>query len=320
MKSISSNIIAEEAVKMGFKIKIIDKRYDIFSITGNGKTRIFKNIDCGVNTWLWVRFANQKKLTYALLEKKKIPVPKSISVNAITFDVSKIQDLGLVFPLVVKPGIGEHWDWVVVNIQTEEELIDAIQYASKYKNQILIQEFFKWEDYRIIVINHKFVAAMKRIPAHIIGDGINSIENLIREENNNPARWEWHQKGLSKIFIDEEAKKCLEKQDYTLESIPNKDCLVYIRKNANLSTGGISVDVTNDVHPEIRKICEKASKAVCLKVCWIDYLSENISKPLNKQTGGIIEINHTPGLRGHHFPAIGKPRNIAKRILKLALK
>ncbi len=195
-------------------------------------------------------------------------------------------------------------------------LIRGIETALIHHNDIIIQPFYKGEDYRIIVINHKYIAAMKRVPAHIQWDGKSNIKTLIQQENLNPIRWELHSKWLSIIPIDQETENCLINQWLNRESIPEKDQIIYVRKNANLSTGWLSIDVTDQIHPSIKKMTEKASKIIWLKVCGIDYISEDISKPLSEQVGGIIEINHTPGLRGHHFPASGKPRNVAKAILK----
>jgi len=321
MRSISPIIIADQAKKMWFKIKVLDNYNDIFKVYFWDRTScLFKNIDCGLNLWIWARFAIEKKLTYIMLGLKKIRVPKSVVLEINDEDNINLDWYDINYPVVVKPNGWEHGDGVSVNLKNKAEVIVWIKNALKYDKEVIIQEFFKWEDFRIIVVNHKFVAAMKRVPAHVIADGIHTIKDLINIENNNPDRAEWHLQALSKILVDNDSIDYIKQQWYDLQDIPEKWKIVYIRKNANLSTGWISVDVTDLIHPEIIKMCEKASKAINLKVCWIDYISEDITKPLKEQKWWIIEINSIPGLRWHHFPAVWKPRNVAKKILELAYK
>lgn len=323
MKSISSQIIIQEAKNIWYIVEVISDDSDIFTIKKNWQKHIFKNIDCWLNTSLWVKFSKYKSLTYLMLWRYWVKIPKSIIAKKWEQKkkiMKNIQAAWLFFPLVVKPSNGAHWDWVSVNITNEKELNKAIDRALSFYHHIIIQEFLTGEDHRLIVVDHKFVAAMKRIPAHIIGDGIQSIQDLINKENQNPLRGKWHSSSLTKIKIDKELKSYINNQWFTLESIPKKKKLILIRKNANLSTWWISMDITDKIHPEIKKMAEKASKILWLKVCWIDYLSDNISNPLAQQKWWIIEVNHTPWLRWHHFPTIGEPRNVAKAILQLAFK
>lgn len=323
MKSISALLIANEAKKMWYTLKIVSDELDIFIIKNKEKTVLFKNIDCWVNDSLGVRFSRYKTLSYFMLWKHGIRVPKSIVIKKwqpIDTVMKMIKEADIHFPLVIKPTTGEHWNWVSVNIRTKTDIKKAIKNALSFWHQAIIQEFFPWKDHRLLVINHKFIAAMNRIPAFIVGDWKHTIKDIIKKENMNPLRGESHDKSLTKISIDTELKKYLISQWFTLQSILPRNKKLFVRKNANLSTWGISVDITDNVHPTIKKMAEKASKILWLKVCWIDYLSKDITKPLKQQTWGIIEVNHTPWLRWHHYPAIGKPRNVAKEILKTAFK
>lgn len=321
MRSISSKVIANEAKKMWFRVKELDKDYDIFKVYFGDRTScLFKNIDCGLNVWIWTRFAMDKRLTYALLKLKNIKIPNSIILEKDKISTFDLSSLTLKYPLVIKPCKWSHWDGVIVNIKNEAELLEWLKIASTYDQDIIVQEFFKWEDFRIIVINHKFVAATKRIPAHVVGDGNHTIRDLVDIENSNEKRGDWHEKPLTRMTIDDEAINYIKEQWFTLDDIPEKWKVIFIRKNANVSTWWLSVDVTDIIHPEIKKLCEKVSKIINLKVCWVDYISEDISKPLKYQKWGIIEVNDTPGIYIHHLPAIWKPRNVAKKILELAYK
>jgi len=315
MKKISANIISNEAKKMWLKVEIISETDDLFYVEDKYKKILFKNIDCGLNSSLGIKLAWQKKLTYVILDKNWIRIPKSIILKDKKYNLLDLQ-----FPLVVKPWSWEHWDWVSVNIKNTKELESAILKSNKYDKETILQEFLEWDDYRLLVIDYKFIAAMKRIPAHVIWNGKSSIKELIKIENKKDSRWVEHEKSLSKIVIDKNLKENLNKCNLNIDYKPKDKEKIFLRKNANLSTWGISVDVTEIVNPEIKIMAEKSAKLLGLKVCWIDYISTDIKKPLKKQNGGIIEINCTPWLRWHHFPAIGKPRNIAKKILELAFK
>ena len=306
---------------MGFSVEVLSEKYDIFYVKNKNKKVLFKNIDCWLNSSLWIKLSRYKKLTYFMLWWNWIKVPNSIVTNKNYQNLdSLLKEKKIKFPLVVKPCVWSHGDWVSVNIWNYTNLEKAINIALKHDNEILIQEFFKWDDYRILLVNHKIVAAMQRVPAYIVWNWKEDIKILIKKENQNEKRWEWHAKSLSTIIIDAELKRQLEIKWLNINSIPKRNQKIFLRKNANLSTWWVSIDVTDKIHPEIKKMCEKASKILWLKVCWIDYLSEDISKPLSKQKWWIIEVNHTPWLRWHHFPFEWKPRNVAKEILKLALK
>lgn len=323
MKSISAQLIEKEAKKMWYTIEVISDELDIFTIKDAHKKILFKNIDCWVNDSLGVRFSRYKTLSYFMLWLHWIKVPKSIVVKKwlpINSIMNSIKDAKISFPLVIKPTTWEHWNGVSVNISTKEAIKKAIKHALSYHHQVIIQEFFPWKDHRLLVIGHKFIAAMNRIPAFIIGDGKYTIKDIIRKENMNPLRGEEHDKSLTRISIDAELKNYIASQWLTLDSILPKNKKMFVRKNANLSTWWISVDITDQVHPTIKRMAEKASKILWLQVCGIDYLSQDITKPLHQQTWWIIEVNHTPWLRWHHFPAVGKSRNAAKAILQLAFK
>lgn len=308
---------------MWYNIEIVVDDSDIFIVKKKWKKVLFKNIDFWGNNSLWMKFSNYKSLTYTMLSKWWIKTPKSITIKKWERKKTifkKLEEVNIKYPVVVKPSKWAHWKGVSVNITNEEDLIKAIKFAIKAYHHVIIQEFFVWDDHRLIVIWHKFVAAMKRIPAFVVWDGKHTIEEIITTENINALRWIWHSTSLTKIYINKELKKYIASQWLTLDYIIPKNKKIFLRKNANLSTWGISVDITDEIHPEIKKMAEKASKILWLQVCGIDYLSQDITKPLQQQTWGIIEVNHTPWLRGHHFPFVGKPRNVAKAILQLAFK
>lgn len=320
MESISPQLIIEEAKKKNYTISVISDKLNLFTIKGNNKSILFKNIDCWINNSLGVRFSRYKNLSYFMLRNHQIKVPQSFVLSRkwkIVDILKSIKENNIHFPVVVKPATGEHWNWVSVNIKTKEDLIKAIKNALNFHHQVIIQEFFPWKDHRLFIVGHKLVAAMQRIPAFVTGNGKNNIKTLIDNENKKTLRWDAHTSKLTKITIDTELRHVIKEQSLTLQSIIPRNKRIFLRKNANLSTWGISIDITDKIHPEIKKMAEKASKVLNLQVCGIDYLSLDISKPLSQQKWGIIEVNHTPWLRWHHFPAVWKSRNVAKAILEL---
>lgn len=321
--SISSNILIQEAKNNGYMVEIIDTKSDFFFVKKGKKKILFKNIDCGLDNTLSNKICKYKQQTYFFLEKLDIKIPKTRKLPKeynLECIESRIKEENLEYPLVVKPNDGVHGNGVTCNIQNKESLSQAIIHAKKHGKGVLIQEFLEGLDHRIVVIGGKVIAVMQRIPVYIEGDGIHTIQGLIDNENENPLRQEGHNGALTKIKVDEEVCLYLKEQNLSLGMIipPNKK--IFLRRNANLSTGGTSIDKTDDIHPSIKEMCEKVARELNLQVCGIDYLSEDISKPLSEQNGGIIEINMTPWIRGHHFPSIGKSRNVAKAILDLAFK
>lgn len=321
--SISSNILIQEAIISWYQVEIINDKADFFWIKNQEKKKLFKNIDCGVNSTLANKICKHKQYTYFFLEQLGIKVPKTILLPEQN-DEDQLEVLvkfeGLDYPLVVKPSDWAHWDGVTCDIMNKEMLFGAVLQAKKYSKKVLVQQFFAGFDHRILLVGGKVIAVMQRIPAFVKGDGVSTIQELIQKENANPNRQNGHNAVLTNIQVDQEVQDYLKEQHLRLEQIIAWDQIVYLRRNANLSTGGIAIDKTDDLHPTIRTMCEKLAQELNLQLCGIDYISSDISKPLAEQQWGIIEINLTPGIRGHHFPTVGQSRNVAKAILDIAFQ
>lgn len=260
-----------------------------------------------------VSIAQDKIVTKKFLCDAGIKVPRGRLVRSEEEVLSAFREFsGMV---AVKPADGNHGRGVSLKLKTNEEVINAFRFARAHSESVVIEEFFKGQDFRAIVVNGKLVACAHRIPANVKGDGEHTIHELIEIENTNPLRGDGHEKPLTKIFLDKEGEFFLRKSGISLDSIPSPDETVYLRETANLSTGGIAVDVTDNVHPDIRFMCERAARIVGLDVCGIDLILEDISLPLSVQEGGVIEVNAGPGIRMHHYPAEGKARDIGAAII-----
>ncbi len=256
-----------------------------------------------------------KDLTRILLNQVGLPVPAGRPVKSAEDAWVAAQEIGV--PVVVKPLDGNQGKGVALNLSTREQVMAAYVYALESRSSILVEQFAAGEDYRMLVIGKRLVAASRRKPAHVIGNGVHTVNELIAEVNRDPKRASDHAAVLSKIRIDSVAVAVLAEQGESPDSIPESGKEVLIRRNANLSTGGTAVDVTDDVHPSIAQACVEAAQVVGLDLCGLDLVAEDISKPLSKRNGVIIELNARPGLRMHLYPSEGKARPVGREVIDM---
>jgi len=262
-----------------------------------------------------VDLASNKEETKRMLEEAAIPVAKGMCIVS-EEEIKEVIDT-VKFPLVFKPLDGNHGKGASINVKTEEEAIRAFHHAKKYSRKIIVERFITGYDFRVLVINHKFIAAALREPAHVTGDGISNNGKLIEEENLDPRRGYGHENVLTEISIDKETHDQLAKYNYTLETVLPKGEKCYLKGTANLSTGGTSTDVTDIVHPHNIFICERISRVIGLDICGIDIMAQNLSEPLEQTGGVVLEVNAAPGFRMHLAPANGLPRNVAAPVLDM---
>ncbi|HEY0566495.1 MAG TPA: cyanophycin synthetase, partial [Terriglobales bacterium] len=267
----------------------------------------------GLTSHIAVDIAGDKELTKKLLDEAAVPVPKGRVVRSCEGALEAGFDLG--FPLAIKPLDGNHGRGVSLHIRTAEDVVFAFEKAQEHSSRVIVEQMLDGRDYRVVVVGGKLVAASERIPAHVIADGVHTISELIEIENRNPLRGEGHEKPLTKLD-PEAALAVLARAGRTLQSIASAGELVYIRDQGNISTGGVAKDVTDAVSPEVRDICERAARAVGLDVCGIDLITPDISQPMPPRAG-IIEVNAAPGIRMHHYPNEGTPRDVAGAIVRM---
>lgn len=259
--------------------------------------------------------AQDKELTRRLLSSAGIPVPFGRNVENAEDAWEAAQDVGL--PVVVKPQCGNHGRGVATNLSTRQEVEAAYAAALEEESTIIVENFIEGDDYRLLVVGDRLVAAARRVPAHVIGDGVSTIRQLIEIVNRDPRRSDGHATVLSFIKIDAVAEGVLQQQGFTADSIPPLNQMVLIRRNANLSTGGMAIDVTAQVHPEVAARAIEAAQIVGLDIAGIDIVSKNISKSLESQNAAIVEVNAGPGLRMHLEPSEGKPQPVGEAIVDM---
>jgi cyanophycin synthetase len=258
--------------------------------------------------------AQDKELTKKLFRMAGLPVPEGRPVKDVDDAWAVAQEIGL--PVVVKPQDGNQGKGVAVNVKTREELDAAYKIALRYREDIMVERYLPGSDYRLLVIGDKLVAAARREPALVVGDGKHTVRQLVDIVNADPLRGEGHSYPLTRIRIDEVAIACLQEQNLDESSVPPKGMRVIMRNNANLSTGGSATDVTDDVHPEVAASAVLAAQMVGLDICGVDIVCETILRPLEEQNGGIIEVNAAPGLRMHLSPSFGKGRDVGKAVIE----
>ena len=259
--------------------------------------------------------AANKDYARRLFRAVGLPVPRHERVSRREEAVAAANRIG--FPVVLKPNRGSMGEGVSVGLRTDREVRDAFELTREFGGSVLVEEYVRGADYRMLVIKGKLEAAAKRIPARVVGDGKHTIEELVRRANLDPRRGAGQRSSWTRLEFDDQSDRLLAELRYDRDSIPFNGQTVYLRRIANTSAGGTAVDVTDQVHPENREIAERAARAIGLDIAGVDLLVQDITQPMRAQGGVICEINSRPGLRKHLWPAEGRPRDVIGPIMDM---
>jgi len=267
---------------------------------------------------LGVELACDKEGTKTTLAEAGIPVPRGTVIYYADELADAIADVGG-YPIVLKPLDGNHGRGITIDINSQQEAEEAYDLASAASKtrSVIVERYYKGNDHRVLVINGKLVAVSERIPAHVIGNGSSTIEELIQETNDHPDRGDGHDNVLTRISIDRTSLGVLKKQGFDMDTVLKKGEVAYLRATANLSTGGIAIDRTDEIHPQNIWIAERVAKIIGLDIAGIDVVTPDITKPLTEVDGVIVEVNAAPGFRMHVAPSQGLPRNVAAPVLDM---
>lgn len=257
--------------------------------------------------------AQDKELTKQILHAAGVPVPQGQPVESAEDAWRAALEIGL--PVVVKPRDGNQGKGVTVNLTQRDEVQQAYETAVKHRQDVMVERYLPGRDFRVLVVGGALIAAARRDPPQVVGDGIRSVSALIDEVNLDPRRGEGHATSLTRIRLDAIALATLAHQGLEPGSVPAPGVRVLLRNNANLSTGGTATDVTDDVHPEFAARAIAAAEAVGLDICGIDVVADSVTQPLEVQGGGVVEVNAAPGLRMHIQPSYGNGQPVGQAIV-----
>jgi len=310
----STGSIIEEAENRGIPWMRLNK-YSLCQLGyGVNQKRIQATVTSQTSN-IGVDIAGDKEDTKFLLEQAEVPVPKG---EIIRRESNLKEAVGYVgYPLVVKPISGNHGRGITTNVLNWDDALVAFHAAKKVSSSVIIEKFIIGEDYRLLVIDYKLVAVALRTPAHVVGDGKSTVQQLVDEVNKDPRRGYGHEEVLTMIDINDLSLGIIEEAGKSIDSVLKKDEVLTLKDTANLSTGGTAEDVTDIVHPYNIFMAERIAKIVGLDICGIDIMTTNIGQPLPETGGAVLEVNAGPGFRMHLAPADGLPRNVAGHVVDM---
>jgi len=312
----STKVIVEACKERGIPVQRLNESSLLQLGYGRNQRRIQATMT-DVTSSIGVDIACDKEMTKQILSEGGVPVPWGYIVRTEEEVVQAFLDMETA--VVIKPLQGNQGKGVTLKLTSVAEVRAAFRVALTYGDWVIIEEYITGQHYRLVVVGDRLIAAAQRIPAHVLGDGSSTIEELVAQTNEDPLRGDDHEKALTKIKIDPVVILTLSQKHLELSSVPKPGEVVYLRDSANLSTGGIAEDVTDRVHPDNVDLVVFAAKLIGLDVAGIDLVIEDIEASYRERNGHIIEVNAAPGIRMHHFPSVGKARNVGKAIVEQVL-
>ncbi len=310
----STGSIVDEAIKRKIPYIRLNRHSLVQLGYGVNQKRVQATI-ASTTSSIAVEIACDKEETKNLLEASEIPVPR----GRIIYDEEDLQSCinKIGYPIVTKPVNGNHGKGATTNIRTWEDAVAGLKAAKVYGRAVICEKFITGRDYRVLVVNYKFVAAALRTPAAVVGDGLHTIQELIDIINSDPRRGYGHEKVLTAIKVDAFTMDILDKRGYTLDTVLEDREELWLKPTANLSTGGTATDVTDYVHPTNIFMAERIARIIGLNICGIDIMADNLSVPLSENGGSVLEVNAAPGFRMHLDPTEGLPRNVAEPVIDM---
>ena len=269
----------------------------------------------GKTSHIAVELASDKEETNKILGSLGLPVPRQELVQSEGAARRAARKIG--FPVVTKPYNGNHGRGISIKLGSDEEVVEGFLKAQAISRSVIVETYLEGDDHRLLVVNGELVAATRRTPGHVVGDGTHTIRELVEIVNQDPRRGVGHEKVLTRIELDAQADMMMARVEVTADSVPEAGRAIYLRSTANLSTGGTATDVTDIIHPDNREMAVRAIKAIGLDVGGVDFLSTNIAESYKTIGGGICEVNAAPGFRMHVAPSEGKPRDAAGPVIDM---
>ncbi|MCX7711397.1 MAG: bifunctional glutamate--cysteine ligase GshA/glutathione synthetase GshB [Clostridia bacterium] len=316
---LSTQALISEAFNRNIEVNILDWDDNFIRLKKGNKTEYVKQATrTSADTYIAPLIMENKEVTKIVLRENGINVPQGITVQSVS-DATKDFNRFFGKNIVVKPKSTNFGKGVIIlkDVQSQESYENAVDHALHYDTSVLIEEFIPGKEYRFLVIGDEVAAILHRVPANVIGDGIHTIEELVAEKNKDPLRGKGYVTPLEKIILGDVEKDYLQIHGKTIHYIPQSGETVYLRENSNISTGGDSIDFTDDILDEYKGIAVQAAKAAGAKICGADIIIQDIKAIPNDQNHSIIELNFNPALHIHDFPYQGQNRQVEKKVLDL---
>lgn len=316
---LSTQIIINEALKRDVEVEVLDWDENFIRLKKGDKFEYIKQATkTSLDNYVVPLIMENKELTKLILREHAINVPDSVTVKNLD-DALKIYSVFENKDIVIKPKSANFGEGVLIikNLNSKEVYINAIKEAFNYSKQVLIEDYVAGEEYRFLVVTDEVLAVMYRVPANVKGDGIHNIQELIDEKNQDLRRGKGYLTPLEKIDIGPIERHNLNIQNMDVNHVPKQGEVVYLRENSNLSTGGDSIDFTDEVHEGYKEIAVKSAEAVEAKICGVDIIIPDVKAKPDKNNHSIIELNFNPVIYPHNFPYIGQNRHVERKILDL---
>lgn len=316
---LSTQLVIQEALRRGIEVEVLDYEDNFIRLRQGDKVEYIKQATkTSRDTYITPLIMENKQVTKQVLREHGLAVPGGVLVKSLDEAMDYWEKFSGI-DIVIKPKSTNYGEGITImkGNRKREDYHDAVRHALGYGDSVLIENFVEGKEYRFLVIDGRVVAILHRIPANVVGDGVRSIAELVAEKNNNPLRGTGHVTPFEKIQFGHIELSCLQMQGLTPDSIPADGQTVYIRENSNVSTGGDSIDFTEDVREEYKAIAVKAVEAVGAKISGLDMIIRDIQEVPTEGNHSIIELNFNPAIYLHHYPYQGKGRNVEEHILDL---
>lgn len=316
---LSTAMLIKAAENRGIEVDILDPEDNFIRLKKGSQTEYVKQATkTSADPYIVPLIMENKEVTKLILREHQINAPKGIKIRTI----KEALENGEQFKgrdIVIKPNSTNFGLGVVIlkAADREKNYRTALETAFKYDNTVLIEEFIPGKEYRFLIIGDEVVAILHRIPANVLGDGVRTIAELVAEKNENPLRGAGYVTPLEKLKLGPLEIDYLKIQKKTIDDVPHQGETVYLRENSNISTGGDSIDFTDDIMAEYKAIAVQAAKAVGAKICGADMIIQDIALKPDAKNHSIIELNFNPALHIHNFPYLGKNRHVEEKVLDL---
>ncbi|TLX74722.1 bifunctional glutamate--cysteine ligase GshA/glutathione synthetase GshB [Labilibacter sediminis] len=314
---LSTQLLMREAVFRGVEVEVMDRAENFIKLTKGNKTEyVMQATKTSLDNYASILMMENKVMTKKVLGSASIAVPGGSEYDSVS---QALKDFALYQnqAIVIKPkstnfGLGIS---IIKNNKDSAVYDRAIQMAFEYDKTVLVESFISGKEYRFFVIKDKVEAILHRVPANVTGDGTSTIEELIKAKNQSVLRGKGYKTPLEKIEMNEPEEMFLSSQDLTFQSIPKTNETIYLRENSNISTGGDSIDFTDDIHPSYKQIAVKAARALNVQITGLDMMIDNIAEPASESNYAIIEMNFNPAIHIHCHPFKGKNRRLNAKLL-----